>query len=189
MSKLFLDQNYKGIDYTSTRFSAGDYDNCTFIDCLFPELHLSNTTFSECEFIDCNFTNTKFGGTTLNNIIFQGCKMVGANLSVCNDFMLSIRLENCILDLANCYQLRLINTYFKNCSLKETDFTECNLSEALFSNCDLTHALFDQTNLQKANFTTARHYTIDLDSNKVKGALFSKEEVHGLLTKYGIKIS
>lgn len=163
MSKLFLDENYTGIDYTNTGFTVGDYDNCTFTNCLFSALHLSNTTFLECMFVGCNFTNTKFGGTTLNDVVFKGCKMVGADLSVCNDFMLSIGLEDCIMDLANCYQLRLTKTYFKDCSLKETDFTECNLSEAIFSNCDLKGVIFDQTDLQKADFRTARHYSLDLD--------------------------
>jgi len=189
MSQLFLDKNYKGIDYTTVGFSAGEYDNCTFTDCLFSELHLSNTTFLECTFTDCNLTNAKFGGSTLNNVIFKGCKMVGVNLSVCNDFMLSIQLDHCVLDLANCYQLRLTNTQFKNCSLKETDFTQANLSQAVFSDCDLKGAIFDSTTLEKVDFRTAQHYTIDLDRNKVKGAQFSKEEVYGLLTKYGVKIS
>ncbi len=189
MSQLFLDQHYKGIDYTVKGFTTGEYDNCTFTDCLFPALHLSNTTFLECTFTDCNFTNTKFGGTTLHDIVFKGCKMVGADLSVCHDFMLSIRLEDCVMDLANCYQLRLTKTHFKDCSLKETDFTESNLAEAVFSGCDLKGVIFDQTNLQKADFRTAQNYTIDLDRNKVKGAQFSKEDVHGLLTKYGVKIS
>jgi uncharacterized protein YjbI with pentapeptide repeats len=189
MSKLFLDENYKGVDYTTTGFPTGEYDNCTFTECLFPKLHLSNTTFLECTFTDCNFTNAKFGGTTLNDVVFKGCKMVGVDLSVCNDFMLSIQLDGCVLDLANCYQLRLTQTHFKDCSLKETDFTECNLSQAIFTDCNLKGALFDRTDLQKTDFRTAQNYTIDLDLNKVKGAQFSKEGVHGLLIKYGVKVS
>lgn len=189
MSKLFLDEDYKGIDYTVKGFPAGEYDNCTFTDCLFPELHLSNSSFLECEFIDCNFTNTKFGGTTLNDIRFKGCKMVGADLSVCNDFMLSLHFDHCTLDLMNCYLLQLSKTHFKDCSIKEADFTESNLSEAIFTNCDLKETTFDRTDLQKTDFRTAINYTIDLDLNKVKGAQFSKEDIHGLLTKYGVKIS
>ncbi|WP_299681787.1 pentapeptide repeat-containing protein [uncultured Dokdonia sp.] len=189
MSKLFLDQNYQGIDYTSQGFSIGEYDNCTFTNCLFPELHISNTTFLECTFIDCNFTNTKFGGTTLNDVFFKGCKMIGIDLSVCNDFMLSIKAEDSVLDLANCYQLNLSKTSFKECSLKEVDFTESNLSEVIFANCNLKDAIFDHTNLQKTDFKSALNYTIDLDQNTVKGAQFSKENIQGLLTKYGIKIS
>lgn len=189
MSKLFLDEDYKGVDYTIKGFPAGEYDNCTFTDCLFPKLHISNASFLECEFIGCNFTNAKFGGTTLNNVLFKRCKMVGADLSVCNDFMLSLRFDNCVLDLTNCYQLNLSKTHFKDCSLKEADFTESNLSEAVFTNCDLKQATFDKTNLQKTDFRTACNYTIDLDLNKVKGALFSKEDVQGLLMKYGVKIS
>ncbi|WP_299762611.1 hypothetical protein [uncultured Dokdonia sp.] len=58
MSKVFLDENYKGIDYTINGLPSGEYDNCTFTNCLFPALHISNSSFLECEFVDCNFTNT-----------------------------------------------------------------------------------------------------------------------------------
>jgi len=189
MSKLFTNENYREINYTSQGLPVGEYDNCTFVNCFFSELHISNTSFLECTFVGCNFTNTKLGGTTLNDIHFKECKMIGIDLSVCNDFMLTIQVEDCMLDLANCYQLNLAKTHFKNCSLKGTDFTEGNLSDALFTNCDLKDAIFDHTNLQKTNLKTARNYTIDLDINKVKGAQFSKDGIHGLLTKYSIKIS
>jgi len=188
MSKVFLDENHKGIDYTINGLPTGEYDNCTFTNCLFPALHISNSSFLECEFVDCNFTNTKFGGTTLNDIRFKGWKMVGADLSVVTDFMLSVHFDHCTLDLINCYQLNLSKTSFKDCSLQEADFTESNLSQAVFANCNLKGATFDRTNLQKTDFRTAINYTIDLDLNTVKGAQFSKESIQGLLTKYGVKI-
>jgi hypothetical protein len=44
-------------------------------------------------------------------------------------------------------------------------------------------------NLEKADFSTAKNYTIDAENNKLKKAIFSLPEVIGLLSKYDIIIN
>jgi hypothetical protein len=48
--------------------------------------------------------------------------------------------------------------------------------------------MFERSNVEKADFTTAKNYFIDLDQNKVKGARFSLPEAANLLLKYEIEI-
>ncbi len=188
MSAFFQDQIYTDIDFTIEKLPSGEYDQCRFIHCNFSEKHLSNYTFLECDFEDCNFTNTRFGGTTLNQITFTNCKMTGVDLSSSNDFMLSINFTNCILDLANCFQLNLSNTHFKDCSLKETDFTESTLTNAIFSECNLKGAIFENTQLQKADFTSARNFSIHPEKNRLTGALFSRTTIDGLVQHLKIRL-
>ena len=79
-------------------------------------------------------------------------------------------------------------TTFKNCSLREVDFTEAELSGSLFLECDLSDAKFEHTNLEKSDFTTALHYVIDPELNRIKGAKFSISGLSGLLIRYDIVI-
>jgi hypothetical protein len=48
--------------------------------------------------------------------------------------------------------------------------------------------VFAKTNLTNVDFFTSKNLVIDPEKNKIKGALFSKENVKGLLVKYQIKI-
>ena len=46
----------KGIDYTSKSLAKGEYEHCTFVDCLFSNSDLSKNIFSECECEDCDLS-------------------------------------------------------------------------------------------------------------------------------------
>jgi uncharacterized protein YjbI with pentapeptide repeats len=65
---------------------------------------------------------------------------------------------------------------------------ETDLTQAIFEHCDLHLAVFAKTNLTNVDFFTSKNLVIDPEKNKIKGALFSKENVKGLLVKYQIKI-
>ena len=49
-------------------------------------------------------------------------------------------------------------------------------------------AVFDETDLRNSNFKTAKNFTINLESNKLQKAVFSKDNVATLLEKYQIKV-
>ncbi|MFS4454834.1 pentapeptide repeat-containing protein [Maribacter sp. 2304DJ31-5] len=72
--------------------------------------------------------------------------------------------------------------------MTEVDFTEANLTETVFDNCDLARAIFDQTNLTKVDLRSAYNFKIDPEKNTIKNAVFSKDNLSGLLTKHQLKI-
>ena len=84
---------------------------------------------------------------------------------------------------------RIKQKTFNNCSLNEADFTESDLSGTIFNNCDLKRAIFDRSILLKTDFTTAQNFSIDPETNRLKGAKFSKNNLMGLLLKYKLKIN
>jgi uncharacterized protein YjbI with pentapeptide repeats len=113
---------------------------------------------------------------------------MGVNFSDCKIFLLALTFEDCQLNIASFYKLKLKGIHFKNCNLKETDFTETDLSNAILDNCDLTGAIFENTNLQKADFRTAFNYSINPEINSIKKAKFSLTGIMGLLNQYQIEI-
>ena len=189
MSQEFhQDQVFKKIDYTQHVFPKGEYDNCTFINCKFEGVYMDAITFLECTFDTCDMTNAKVKSTGFNEVEFLNCKLLGIDFSQCNDFMFTVTFQDCILELASFAELKIKQTTFRRSNLREVDFTRTNLENSIFDDCDLSAAIFESTNLEKADLSSAYNYTIDPTLNKLKKAKFSRSEIHGLLTKYDIKI-
>lgn len=181
-------EKFKSEDFNISLFPAGEYDNCTFTDCFFTNFNFSGFTFSECEFINCDMSMANIRGVPFRDVDFQGCKLLGLRFDECNPFLLSLQFENCILNFSSFYKLKIRKTVFDSCKMEQVDFTETDLSTAIFRKCDLSGAVFSDTNLEKTDLLTAENFNIDPESNKIKGAKFSKQNLHGLLLKYNIVI-
>jgi fluoroquinolone resistance protein len=170
-------------------FEKGEYFNCQF-----NEIDFSSFNFSGYKFIECQFNNSNLSLCNPNNAFFQqvhfsDCKMLGIHFDYVNPFGLEMSFENCQLNHAIFYQLKLKGSQFENCQLIEVDFSESDLSGSSFYNCDLHGAVFDQTNLEHVDFSSAMNFTIDPSLNKIKNAKFSMEGLPGLLSKFGIQVS
>ena len=185
---MIEDKLFERVDYTVENLTRGEYEHCRFVNCNFYSGDISHITFRECIFDSCDFSLAKMKNTALNDIHFVGCKLLGVQFEECNQFLLSLDFQNCVLKLAVFYKLKLKKTRFINCNLQETDFTETDLTSALFDNCDMQRAIFHKTILEKADFRTSFLYSIDPEQNRITKAHFSRMGVTGLLDKYKIEI-
>jgi uncharacterized protein YjbI with pentapeptide repeats len=61
-----------------------------------------------------------------------------------------------------------------------------DLTEVIFDNCDLYRSEFAKAIANKANFKTSYNYTIDPSKTKIKKAVFSLNELKGLLYKHDV---
>ncbi|MCU0326981.1 MAG: pentapeptide repeat-containing protein, partial [Spirosomaceae bacterium] len=68
-----------------TTIPRGDYDNCTFINCVLANTDLSHSSFSECEFIGCDLSMANLTKTALKDVSFKECKLLGLHFDHCND--------------------------------------------------------------------------------------------------------
>jgi uncharacterized protein YjbI with pentapeptide repeats len=126
--------------------------------------------------------------TAFREVFFKDCKLLGLRFENCNEFLFSVKFENCILNLSSFYKRNIKKTQFKDCSLHEVDFSEADLSNSIFENCDLSMATFDNSNLQKIDFRTAFNYSISPERNRIKQAKFSSQGLSGLLQHHDIII-
>ncbi len=92
------------------------------------------------------------------------------------------------MQYCNFSDLNLKNGSFENSKLRESYFTNTSLVGANFSGADLQGTIFHNCDLCKADFSTATHYDIDPQTNKIKKAKFSFPEVIGLLRGFGITL-
>lgn len=189
MSQTYTqDQTFEKIDFSENPLPKGEYENCTFTNCIFANADISNIKFVDSEFTNCDMTMANISATGLQDIKFNDCKLLGLHFENCTDFLFSVSFGGCNLNLASFYKRKIKKVTFKACTLVETDFSEADLNMAIFDNCDLSGAIFDRTNLEKADFRTSFNFSIDPERNPLKKAKFSKSELSGLLDKYKLDI-
>lgn len=183
------DENFVRANFKSQTLPVAEYENCLFTDCDFSDADISGRQFVNCKFVSCNMTLSTLKKTTFNDVQFAGCKMLGLHFDYCNEFGFSVSFDNCILDHACFYKLKLKKTTFKDCKLQEVDFSEADLTASIFDKCNLMLATFDDTVLDKVDFRSSFNFTIDPERNRLKKAKFSLHSLSGLLSKYDILIS
>jgi fluoroquinolone resistance protein len=189
MKKEYIeDQNFKGENYSTTPLKQGEYNNCAFINCTFSNADLSDTQFIECTFDSCDLSNAKLKNTAFQDVNFTNSKLLGLHFDDCKDFLLSFNFDNCLLNYASFYKLKIKNTRFINCKMEDVSFEKTDLANAVFSYCELHKALFDNTNLEGADFRTSVNFSINPELNSMKKARFSAQNLAGLLDKYKISI-
>ncbi len=181
-------KTFEKVSYTGKEAKSREFEYCTFKTCDFSNTDFSHSRFSDCTFIGCNLSMLKLHRAALHNVSFQECKLLGVNFSECDDFIFSVRFENCILDYASFMQKKMAKTQFIASSLKNVAFANATLDKAVFEKTDLGGAVFNGTQLKEADFTTAFNYDIDPELNNIRRAKFSLYGVSGLLTKHGIRI-
>ena len=183
-------EEFEKVDLYQMCIKNAEFEECTFISCDFSE-----TLFRSCRFIDCNFKNCnmsvmKLTDTKLSGCIFESCKMVGIDWTMCDwKSLLSIepmKFYQCILNDSNFYGIHMDRIEMKECSAKELDFRSGSFKNANFSESDFKGALFRDTHLEYSDFTDASNTNIDLKSNYLKGAIFSRYEALYLLESMGI---
>jgi uncharacterized protein YjbI with pentapeptide repeats len=188
MQDYFLDIEYNTIAYGEEEVNFKEFECCTFNNCDFSECIFLAVTFIDCTFNDCNFSGTKINYVALRTVHFNRCKMEDINFAMCDKLIFEVHFKECVLDFSKFYTLKIKGTTFVDCSMVALDFMSTDLTEVLFDNCDLYRSEFAKAIANKANFKTSYNYTIDPTKTKLKKAVFSLNEVKGLLFKHDIII-
>ena len=183
-------EDFKQINLHGETVKNAEFEECTFISCDFSE-----TLFRSCRFIDCRFENCNLSVMKLTDSMISGCefissKMIAIDWTMCDWKSLlsieSLKFKECILNDSSFYGLSQDRIEMKQCSLKEVDFSSGSFKNANFSSSDFKGALFGDTHLEYADFTDASNTNIDLKTNHLKGAKFSRYEALFLLESMGI---
>jgi uncharacterized protein YjbI with pentapeptide repeats len=186
MSEYNLDLHYNNTAYGEQEINHKEFEACVFNNCDFSQCNFIAVTFIDCTFNNCNFNNSKINHVALRTVFFNGCKIKDVNFSMCDKLIFEIHFKECNLDFSKFYTLKLKGTTFMDCSLVAVDFMSADLTETIFDNCDLYRSEFEKAIANKADFRTSYNYTIDPRKTKLKKAIFSLENLKGLLYKHDI---
>jgi len=191
-SAEYYAKNFKGLDASNRHFSSIVFENCIFQSCNFSDARFNSCKFIECNFNDSNLSNVAINHTRFVDVEFEGCKLVGINWTTADwprlNLSSPLTFAQCILNDSSFFGLSLGELILEHCKAHDVDFRNGNFAKAKFNNTDFTNSLFSKTNLQQADFSEAQNYTIDVFSNDIKGAKFSKYEALSLLDSLGIEL-
>jgi len=186
MLNYFLHQEYQNHTYQREEVNFKEFEQCTFRNCDFTVCNFIAVTFIDCHFYNCNFNGAKINHVALRTVGFYHCQMKEVNFSMCDKLIFEIAFTDCVLDFSKFYTLNIKDTVFKNCSLIAVDFMSADLTSVVFDACDLHRSEFEKAIAIKANFKTSFNYSIDPQKTKIKKAIFSLNQVKGLLFKQDI---
>lgn len=165
-----------------------DFERCNFYDCDFSEANFLGVAFIDCTFNGCNFSEAKINYVGFRDVHFTNCNFNNVNFAMCDKLLFKFGFTGCILDYAKFYTLKMPQTIFTNCSIIAADFMAADITGSLFDNCNLHKSVFIDTIANKTDFSSSYNFTIDPEKNKLKKAIFSKENLDGLLYRHDLII-
>ena len=186
MPQYILDQEFTQLIYERDALNHFEFEVCTFIDCDFSACNFHDLTFIDCNFNNCNFSKAQINHVKFRNVFFTSCQFKEVNFAMCDQLIFQMHFDNCNLDFAKMYALKLKQCTFYKTSLIAVDFMKADVSGISFKKCDLYRAEFEQANAQKTDFSSSTNFTINPQLTKIKKAIFSLEGAKGLLSHHNI---
>ena len=169
-----------------------EFDDCKFQDCNFTETTFRRCKFLDCEFVRCNLSNLKTPQSKFSDTSFEDCKLVGINWTQAAwpemSFPVALKFHKCIINDSSFFGLFLDEIIIEECKAHGVDFREGSFGRASFTYTDFTDSLFGKSNLANVDFSEASNYNIDIFSNKIDNAIFSRHEAVRLLDCLDIEL-
>ena len=188
----YVSETYTGLDISQQTLEGIEFDGCNFRSCDFTETTFKHCKFIDCDFEQCNLSNCKLGYSKFSDVSFKGSKLIGIdwNQATWPSFSMpaSIRFDQCIINNSSFSGMDMESLHLNECKAHEVDFREAKLSESDFRFTDFSYSQFSKTDLSEADFSDAFNYDINIFSNNIKGAKFSRIEAVSLLEGIGIEL-
>lgn len=189
MADYIFDTDFDGITYEAQEANFTEYERCVFNHCNFSACVFLAVTFIDCTFNHCTFDNAKINYAAFRTVYFNDCSIKDVNFAMCDKLIFEIHFKNCVLDFSKFYTLKIKGTTFTKCSIIAVDFMSADLTAVRFDHCDLYRSEFNKAIANKCDFLTSYNYTIDPSKTKLKKAVFSLQNVKGLLFKHDLIVS
>jgi uncharacterized protein YjbI with pentapeptide repeats len=138
MSGLLLKSNnvqtcdFSGSDFSRSQVQNSNLSNNLFKDCSMKETEFSQTYITECNFTGADFTGViiksgGFGKNTIVDTIWNSTSFIDSHIAdiIFNGTLQDCSFENCSFTKLIFKNATILNTFFKNKSLKKIQFIDC----------------------------------------------------------------
>lgn len=123
----FSDSDFRNSHLEDSHLSGNLFKACSLNETEFSGSHISGCDFSDADLSGVRFTSSDFSKNTLTNAIWKRTSFLATHLA---DLVFEGKVEDCYFE--NCafrrvtfQNTKLINTFFKNRSLKRIRFIDC----------------------------------------------------------------
>jgi len=189
---VFVSKTFKHLVLTGEEFQGKEFDSCTFTECDFSNVVFKSCKFIDCQFAQCNLSNLKVSYSKFSNIEFEDCKMIGIDWTKASwprfDLNTPFKMYKCLINDCSFYGLNMEELLLDECRAHDVDFRGGNFQFSNFSYTDFSQSLFHKTNLKGADFSESINYDIDIFTNEIKDAKFTRIEAVRLLECIGIEL-
>ncbi len=138
MSGLLLKSNnvlacdFSGSDFSRSQVQRSNLSDNLFKDCSMKEAEFLQTYISACDFTGADFTGViiksgGFGKNTITDAVWNGSSFIETHVAdvVFNGTLRDCSFENCSFSKVIFQNATILNTFFKNKSLKKIRFIDC----------------------------------------------------------------
>jgi uncharacterized protein YjbI with pentapeptide repeats len=138
MSGLLLKSNnvqtcdFSGSDFSRSRIQDSNLSNNLFKDCSMKETEFSQTYITECDFTGADFTGViiKYGGfgkNTIADVKWNNTSFIDSHIAdiIFTGTIQDCSFENCSFSRLTVKNATILNTFFRNKSLKKIRFIDC----------------------------------------------------------------
>ena len=145
MSGLLLKSNnvlscdFSGSDFSRSQIQNSNLSNNLFKDCLMKETEFSQTYISDCDFTGANFTGViiksgGFGKNTIVDTIWNCTSFIDTHIAdvIFSGTLQDCSFENCSFTKLTFKNAKILNTFFKNKSLKKIQFIDCQVDRITY---------------------------------------------------------
>jgi uncharacterized protein YjbI with pentapeptide repeats len=145
LSGLLLRRNnvyscdFSGSDISHSHIQGSNISNNLFTDCSLKETEFTGSNISGCDFTGADLTGAAFksgafGKNTMTNAVLNRLSFIGMAI---DDMVFDGTLEDCYFENCAFYRVTfqnatLINTFFKNKSLKRIRFIDCKIDRMTY---------------------------------------------------------
>jgi uncharacterized protein YjbI with pentapeptide repeats len=189
----YASKHFVGLDLAGQTLTANVFEECEFRGCDLSGATLKQCKLIDCRFVDCNLSLLNVASSKFHEVELAACKVIGINWTraAWPRLVLAspLKFRKCILNDSSFFGLNLADIVIEDCKARDVDFREANLSGAILTYTDFENSLFNRTNLTGADLSEAINYNIDVFSNQIKKAKFSRHEAIRLLDSLDIELS
>jgi uncharacterized protein YjbI with pentapeptide repeats len=139
MSGLLLKSNnvqtcdFSGSDFSRSQIQNSNLSNILFKDCSMKETEFLQTYITDCDFTGADFTGViiktgGFGKNTIVDAVWNCTSFIDSHVAdvIFNGTLQDCSFENCSFTKVIFKNATLLNTFFKNKSLKRIQFIDCH---------------------------------------------------------------
>jgi uncharacterized protein YjbI with pentapeptide repeats len=188
----YAGKHFVGLDVAGQTLAERLFEDCDFRGCDLSSATLKQCKLVDCRFVECNLSLLNVVASKFHEVALADCKVIGINWTRATwpRLMLAspLKFRKCILNDSSFFGLNLADIVIEDCKARDVDFREANLSRAALTHTDFENSLFNRTNLTGADFSEATNYDIDVFSNEIKKAKFSRFEAIRLLDSLDIEL-
>jgi fluoroquinolone resistance protein len=184
----FDDAVFEDLDCGGLDLSGKSFRQCTFTAVRLAEAKLEGCTFEDCEIESCDATMARVEKAAFRDVRFRRCKLMGIDWTGERGISFVVSFEECTLSYGTFADQKMQGTLFRDCKAHEVSFMGVDLSKAVFHGTDLFGARFLDSVLVDADLSTAVHYHIAPQQNRLKRTKFSQDAALALAEELGVLV-